>query len=140
MKLTKKLRILIIAFGLAFGVMLSTNIVAAQTNPGFGGAGNAASGATGSSQVNFTGSIPPAVKSGPTVERLIANVVSILFFVLGAASVIAIIVGGIMFASSAGDPERAKTGRQAVLYAVVGLIISLSAVAITTYVSTNLTK
>lgn len=95
--------------------------------------------ATSRAQVNITQNIPDAVK-GPTVSQLIGNVTSILFFVLGAGSVIAIIVGGIMFATSAGNAEQAKKGREAVIYAVIGIIISVSALAITTYLNTALRK
>jgi hypothetical protein len=89
--------------------------------------------------VNLTQNVPDPVK-GPSAAQLIANVTNILFFVLGAGSVIAIIVGGIMFATSAGNPEQAKKGREAVIYAVIGIVIALSALAITTFINTSLNK
>jgi hypothetical protein len=89
--------------------------------------------------VNLTQDIPNAVK-GPSLGQLIANVTNILFFVLGAGSVIAIIVGGIMFATSAGNADQAKKGREAVIYAVIGIVISLSALAITSFITRSLTK
>ncbi len=81
-----------------------------------------------------TDSIPPAVANGPTVSELIVNVVSILSFVSGVASVIAIIVGGIMYTVSGGNESRTKTAKDAILYAVIGLVISLSAYAIANFV------
>ena len=84
------------------------------------------------------GSIPAAVANGPTVSELIVNVVSILSFVAGAASVIAIIVGGIMYSVSGGNESRTKTAKDAILYAVIGLVISLSAFAIANFVITGL--
>lgn len=89
--------------------------------------------------INLTQNIPTPVK-GPTIGQLIANVTNILFFVLGAGSVIAIIVGGIMFATSAGNADQAKRGREAVIYAVIGIVISLSALAITTFITSSLNK
>ena len=85
-----------------------------------------------------TDSIPAAVANGPTVSELIVNVVSILSFVAGVASVIAIIVGGIMYSVSGGNESRTKTAKDAILYAVIGLVISLSAFAIANFVITGL--
>ena len=82
--------------------------------------------------------IPDAVKSGPTVNDLLANIVNILLYVAAAASVITIIVGGIIMVTSSGNPDRIKTARDAILYAVIGLVIALSAFAIVTYVLSNL--
>ncbi|MEI6581539.1 MAG: hypothetical protein WCN86_01545 [bacterium] len=79
-------------------------------------------------------SIPAAVANGPTVAELIVNVVSILSFVSGAASVITIIVGGIIYSVSGGIESRTKTAKDAILYAVIGLVISLSAFAIANFV------
>lgn len=78
--------------------------------------------------------LPPAVADGPLVSELIVNVVSILSFVSGVASVIAIIVGGIMYTVSGGNESRTKTAKDAILYAVIGLVISLSAYAIANFV------
>ncbi len=78
--------------------------------------------------------LPTAVANGPTVAELIVNVVSILSFVSGVASVITIIVGGIMYTVSGGNESRTKTAKDAILYAVIGLVISLSAYAIANFV------
>ncbi|GDX62940.1 hypothetical protein LBMAG34_4740 [Candidatus Saccharibacteria bacterium] len=83
--------------------------------------------------------IPDAVQ-GPSVAELVTNVVGILFFVVGAASVIVLIVAGIMFVVSAGNEKQTKQARDAILYAVVGLIISTAAFAITNFINTQLTK
>jgi hypothetical protein len=80
----------------------------------------------------------PVELQGPTVSELIANVLNILFFVAGAASVIVIVVAGIIFAVSAGDEKKVKTARDAVLYAVIGLVISMSAYAITSFITGRL--
>ena len=81
--------------------------------------------------------IPPAVQ-GPSVAELITNVVGILFFVVGAASVIVLIVAGIMFVVSAGNEKLTKQARDAILYAVIGLIVSAAAFAITSFINTQL--
>lgn len=67
----------------------------------------------------------------------VRNITNALLFILGVVAVIAIIIGGIMFAVSAGDPGKAKTAKDTVLYAVVGLVVALLAGAIVNFVVTN---
>ena len=49
---------------------------------------------------------------------------------VGAISIIMIVVGGILFALSNGDSSRVAKARNTVLYAAIGLIVSLLASAI----------
>ena len=49
---------------------------------------------------------------------------------VGAVSVIMIIVAGIMFLLSAGSPEKIGAAKKAFIYAIVGLAIAISAGAI----------
>ena len=89
-------------------------------------------------QVLDPGQLPSSVSSGPTLPELINNVVGILFFVVGVASVIVLIVAGIMFVVSAGNENQTKQARDAILYAVIGLIVSAAAFAITSFINTQL--
>lgn len=54
------------------------------------------------------------------IAKDILNLVSIL---AGMVAVFMVIYGGFRFLTSAGNPESTKAGRNAILYAVVGLII-----------------
>ena len=81
--------------------------------------------------------IPDAVQ-GPSAAELISNVVGILFFVVGSASVIVLIVAGIMFVVSAGNEKTTKQAKDAILYAIVGIIISVAAFAITSFINNQL--
>lgn len=62
------------------------------------------------------------------------TILSIVFIVLGAASALFIIIGGIRYAASGGDPNNAKQARDTILYAIIGLVVSLSALGIVTFV------
>ncbi len=84
--------------------------------------------------VDFVNQIPAAVNTGPTTSELVSNVVTTLSFIAGVACVIAIIVGGIMYITSAGDENRVRTAKNTLLYAIIGIIIALSAYAIATFV------
>jgi hypothetical protein len=84
--------------------------------------------------VDFVNQIPNAVKTGPTIAELVSNVVNTLSFIAGVACVIAIIAGGIMYITSAGDENKVRTAKNTLLYAIIGVIISISAYAISAFV------
>lgn len=73
-------------------------------------------------------------EDGPEVESSITKIVNILLFLLGVVAVIAIIVGGIMYAVSSGDAGRAKAAKDTIMYAVIGLIVAILAYAIVNFV------
>lgn len=64
------------------------------------------------------------------VKSTIGNVTNLLLMAVGAISIIMIVVGGILFALSNGDSSRVTKARNTVLYAAIGLIVSLLASAI----------
>lgn len=73
------------------------------------------------------------------VEKVSANdvVVGVLnttYFIAGAASVIVIIIAGILYATSEGDSAKVKRAKDAILYAVAGLIVVMMAFVITGFV------
>lgn len=72
--------------------------------------------------------------SGTSLEASISDIVNMLLFIVGVIAVIVIIIGGIMYATSAGDPARAKKAKDAILYAVIGLVIAILAYAIVNFV------
>ena len=68
------------------------------------------------------------------VNGIIKTIVEVLLMAVGAISIIMIVIGGIMFALSSGDAQKAAKARNTVLYAVVGLIVSIFASAIVNFV------
>lgn len=73
-------------------------------------------------------------------NKVIENITNTLLFAIGIISVIMIIVGGLKYTTSDGDPAKAKSAKNTVLYAVVGLVIAVLAYAIVQFVMTQLTK
>jgi cytochrome bd-type quinol oxidase subunit 2 len=69
-----------------------------------------------------------------TVSTTITNVINILLFIIGAISVIMIIVGGIMYAVSAGDATQTGRAKNTILYAIIGLVVAFLAYAIVNWV------
>lgn len=68
---------------------------------------------------------------------LVKNVISMLLFILGVICVIAIIVGGIRYATSGGDSSQTKQAKDTILYAVVGLVVAVLAYSIVNFVLSN---
>ncbi|MEO6109512.1 MAG: pilin [Candidatus Saccharimonadales bacterium] len=71
------------------------------------------------------------------ISTTITQVVNVLLFVVGALSVIMIIVAGIMYTTSTGDSSRIKRAKDTLTYAVAGLVIAFLAFAIVNWVITQ---
>jgi len=83
-----------------------------------------------------TGSDSPicAEKNDTKVNEVIQTIVNTLLYVLGAIAVIMIVVGGIRYTTSNGDPSGVKGAKDTILYAVVGLVVAIMAYAIVNFV------
>ena len=58
----------------------------------------------------------------------------VVYVVVGIIAVIFIVIGGINYTMSQGDPGKVKKAKDTVLYGIIGLIIALLAFAITAFV------
>ena len=57
-----------------------------------------------------------------------------LLFIIGAISVIMLIIGGIRYTTSNGDQQAVQNAKNTILYAVVGLVIAILAFAAINFV------
>ena len=97
--------------------------------------GHLAKACTGS-QVTIPGTVCyathlPVVNASPTELQ---TVLQIFFAILGAITVLFIIIGGFRYTISDGDPASMQKAKNTIIYAVVGLVVSLFAEAIVTFV------
>lgn len=70
---------------------------------------------------------------GPTgIFRTITNV---LLFIIGAVSVIMLIIGGFRYVTSQGDSSQVASAKNTILYAIIGLIIAILAFAVVSFVT-----
>ena len=67
---------------------------------------------------------------GQTLTEIITGIATTFGTFMAAAGVIMIIVAGILYLVSGGDPAKMKIAKTALIYAVVGIAIGLSAVTI----------
>ena len=68
---------------------------------------------------------------------IIANVIRILVAFGGILAVIFIVVGGLFYVTSGGDPARINRGREIIKQAITGLIITLVSYPIITFIASK---
>ena len=74
------------------------------------------------------GSSPISVQDG--VKRS----VNILLYITGISAVIVSVVGGLRYVLSGGDPKNTAAAKDTIMYAAIGLVVSLLAFAIVNFV------
>jgi hypothetical protein len=88
--------------------------------------GVAGSKPTGASSCLFT---------GPGCETSIFNsVANVLIFIVGAVSVIMLIVGGLRYVLSSGEASAVKGAKDTILYAIIGIVVAALAFAAVNFV------
>ena len=65
---------------------------------------------------------------------IFTTIVNVLLFIIGAISVIMLIIGGIRYTVSGGDSAAVTAAKNTILYAIVGLIVAFLAFAIVNWV------
>lgn len=71
------------------------------------------------------------------IFRTITNV---LLFLIGAISVIMLIVGGIRYVVSGGDSTAVQNAKNTILYAIVGVVVAILAYAVVNFVIGSFTS
>ena len=74
----------------------------------------------------------------PTAEPNLHKILTIVFGVIGAIALLMITISGLRYVLSAGDPQRISKAKNGIIYALVGLVIALTAEAIVAFVGTRL--
>lgn len=114
-------------------LMATFVMVAALAVPVVMTSGNTAHAAVPTSVKNGVSNAAPDGASSD-IKPFIKSVTSILLFIIGAASVILIIVGGLRYVTSGGDQSQISGAKNTILYAVIGLVVASMAYAIVNFV------
>lgn len=69
-----------------------------------------------------------------TGDDLLKNGLNLTYFLAGIIAVIVIIVAGLMYTTSSGDSGRVAKAKNLLTYAIIGLIVVMSAFVITNFV------
>lgn len=70
-------------------------------------------------------------------EGIFKTITNVLLFIIGAISVIMLIIGGIRYTTSNGDSTAVTNAKNTILYAVVGIVVALLAYALVNFVITS---
>lgn len=65
------------------------------------------------------------------------TVTNVLLFIIGAVSVIMLIIGGIRYTVSAGDSSAVTAAKNTIMYAIIGIIVAILAFAVVNFVITS---
>lgn len=69
----------------------------------------------------------------------IKTILGIVYGIAGALAVLYIIISGFRYIISDGDPQKAAQAKQGILYAVIGIVVVISAQVITIFVVGKIT-
>ena len=86
--------------------------------------------------VQFAQKIDASTNGIPEMNgnELLTNSLNLTYFIAGIIAVIVIIVAGLMYATSSGDSGRVAKAKNLLTYAIVGLVVVMSAFVITNFV------
>lgn len=65
------------------------------------------------------------------------TITNVMLFIIGAVSVIMLIIGGIRYTVSGGDSAAVTGAKNTILYAIVGIVVALLAFAVVNFVLTQ---
>ncbi len=67
-------------------------------------------------------------------QGIFKTITNVLLFIIGAISVIMLIIGGIRYTVSNGDSAAVTSAKNTILYAVIGIVVSILAYALVNFV------
>ncbi len=94
----------------------------------------------------FAASKPDACNMDPSFSELcdqhgeddlmktVGNVLNAIYGIIAVIAVVMIVIAGIKYSTSQGDPGKVQSAKGTILYAIIGLIITISAFAITNFI------
>ena len=83
--------------------------------------------------------IPGASSGDPNaLKDNIMTVINWVLGIIGIVCVIVIIIGGVQYMTSTGDPGKVKKAKDTLLYAIIGLVVVILAAAIVNFVIANI--
>jgi len=74
------------------------------------------------------------------LAHIFANLANFLTILIGAVSVIMIIIGGLRYVISNGDSKQVTAAKDTILYAIVGVIVAIVAFAVVQFVVKTIGK
>ncbi|PID52058.1 MAG: hypothetical protein CR972_04100 [Candidatus Moraniibacteriota bacterium] len=80
-----------------------------------------------------------AVANATPLSTILFNILNLLLGIIGTLSVLMLVIGGIMYMTSAGDQTRADTAKKTIQYSIAGLAVAVLALVIVRAVASMFT-
>lgn len=80
-----------------------------------------------------------SISGSLTLTQISLNFLDFLLAIVGVLALIMMIVGGIMYLTSAGDDDRIKTAKKIVTYSIIGIAVSLASLVVVKQIAKLLT-
>lgn len=77
---------------------------------------------------------PEALPTPAADAARLRSILTIVFTIIGAISLLMFTIGGLRYVTSQGDPQATAKAKGTLIYALVGLTVAISAVSIVTFV------
>lgn len=78
--------------------------------------------------------LPNSDSKGDIAQDKLPDILQLIFAILGSVAFLTLVISGLRYILASGDPGRMSQAKQAILYAVIGLAVALSAFSIVTFV------
>lgn len=130
-------------------LVLASSFVVAPVAMVAVGAGTAMADSTCTTGIDTTNPIASGAtcaKANGTSNNLFANggvfqtIANTLIFIVGAVAVIFLIIGGLRYVISNGDPKNVSAAKDTILYAIVGIVVAIVSFALVSFVINALQK
>ena len=69
---------------------------------------------------------------------IVVVILNIVFSIVGALTLLFVVIGGVRYVISQGDPQNTAKAKNTIIYAAIGLAVTLLAATIVNYVVGNL--
>ena len=85
----------------------------------------------------YAGCNMPAEAEDTDLMETVQTIINVIVAVVGIVAVAVIVIGGVFYVISTGEPPKTKRAKDTILYGVVGLVIAVLAYAIVNFVLIN---
>ncbi|MBW3538576.1 pilin [Candidatus Parcubacteria bacterium] len=73
-----------------------------------------------------------------SLDTGLSSLIGMVFTAAGSLAVVFLLIGAVKYTLSGGDPSGLRSAKDTILYAIIGLIVTLLAFGIVTFVSTRI--
>lgn len=118
---------------LSLGVLVG---VLAPAIPAFGTV-SCPNGSARSSADSYAECSTPETTGEDSLMSRVRIIITVVLGVLGVVAIAMIILGGVQYTTSQGNPEKVTQAKNIILYSIIGLVVALLGVAIVNFVLVN---